>query len=85
MPPVISRTVGSAPVWSLRTERWTFQRQATKKIRLLYDREYDCANLAWISEVVSDPEQIWHSKWVEGRSSNHCGMNDKRVDELIEE
>ena len=40
-PPVLSRSVGIAPVWSLRTERWTFQRQASNTIRLLYDRKND--------------------------------------------
>lgn len=54
-------------------------------LEALYDRDYDCANLAWITEVESDPEQIWHSKWVDGRSSNHCGMDDEVVDSLIEQ
>ena len=40
-PPVLSRTVGNAPVWSVRTEHWTFQRQSEKRIRLLYDRRND--------------------------------------------
>ncbi|MCP3915927.1 MAG: hypothetical protein GY711_10265 [bacterium] len=49
----------------------------------LYERDYDCANLAWVPSLESDPEQLWHSKWVVGRSSNHCGMDDKIVDDLI--
>ena len=44
-------------------------------LEALYDREFDCGNLAWVSEVESDPEQIWHSKWVDGRSSNHAGLS----------
>lgn len=51
----------------------------------LYDRDYDCANLAWIQDLYSDPEQLWHSKWaVTPRSSNHCGLADPEVDRLIE-
>ncbi len=40
-PPVLSRTVGDAPVWSLRTREWTFLKQAKQNIRLLYHRETD--------------------------------------------
>ena len=51
----------------------------------LLDRDFDAANLAWtLPDPESDPEQIWHSKHAETRSSNHAGMVDPIVDELIE-
>ena len=52
----------------------------------LYERRFDCANLAWITPTISDPEQIWHSSQADTpRSSNHSGFKDPVVDELIEE
>jgi ABC-type transport system substrate-binding protein len=32
----------------------------------------------------SDPEQLWHSRWAEGSSSNRAGLADPKVDALIE-
>lgn len=51
----------------------------------LLDRDFDAANLAWtLTDVESDPEQLWHGKWADGRSSNHSGVNDEEVNALIE-
>ena len=52
----------------------------------LQDREFDCANLAWMPALESDPEQVWHSKWGqrETRGSNYAGVRDPEVDRLIE-
>jgi peptide/nickel transport system substrate-binding protein len=48
-------------------------------------REFDACNLAWVPDLESDPEQVWHSKWgapdVEG--SNNSAVMDPNVDELI--
>ena len=51
----------------------------------IYERDFDSAHLAWVPELESDPEQLWHSKWapVGVRSSNHPGMADDEVDRLI--
>ena len=51
----------------------------------LKKREFDGCNLAWIPELESDPEQLWHSKWGEydRQSSNNCGLMDPEVDALI--
>ncbi len=52
----------------------------------LYEREFDCANLAWITPVESDPEQIWMSYQADvPRSSNHSGFKSEKVDELIKQ
>ncbi|MFT5285804.1 MAG: arylsulfatase A-like enzyme [Planctomycetota bacterium] len=40
-PPVLSRSVGTQPVWSMRTQNWSFQKQAGKNLRFLYDRRGD--------------------------------------------
>ncbi|MDA1267309.1 MAG: ABC transporter substrate-binding protein, partial [Planctomycetota bacterium] len=51
----------------------------------LKTRQFDLANLAWVPELESDPEQLWHSKWGEydKESSNNSGVMDPKVDELI--
>ena len=48
-------------------------------------RNFDCANLAWVPELESDPEQLWHSDYgkYEYRGSNNSGVMDPHVDELI--
>lgn len=48
-------------------------------------RDFDACNLAWIPELESDPEQLWHSKWgaADVESSNHSGVMDPVLDEMI--
>lgn len=48
-------------------------------------RQFDCANLAWVPELESDPEQLWHSDQgkYEVRGSNNSGVMDPVLDELI--
>ncbi len=60
------------------------RREWAQFMERLDERDYDFANLAWILTLESDPEQLWHSKWTDGRSSNHSGMADEEVDRLIE-
>jgi peptide/nickel transport system substrate-binding protein len=57
---------------------------ATMRERVL-ERDFDAINLAWVPELESDPEQLWHSKWgaVGKRSSNHAGWQDEETDRLI--
>jgi peptide/nickel transport system substrate-binding protein len=53
----------------------------------ILDRDFDACNLAWtLPTPESDPEQIWHSMNAvfDKRSSNHAGLADDLVDELIE-
>ena len=48
-------------------------------------RQFDAVNLAWVPELESDPEQLWHSKWGEydARGSNNAGVMDAQVDAMI--
>jgi len=64
---------------NLRNMEW-----ATFLERVL-DREFDAINLAWVPPLESDPEQLWDSKsGARGvRSSNHSGVVDPKVDEII--
>ena len=53
----------------------------------ILDRDFDACNLAWVlTDVESDPWQLWHSEEAafDKRSSNHAGLMDAEVDRLIE-
>ncbi len=54
-------------------------------IEKMRTREFDAVNLAWVPELESDPEQLWHSRWgaFEARSSNNAGVTDPVLDEMI--
>ncbi len=53
----------------------------------ILNRDFDACNLAWtLPTPESDPEQLWHSMNAvfDKRTSNHAGLDDALVDELIE-
>ena len=56
---------------------------ATLSQRVL-GRDFDALSLGMVLAFESDPEQLWHSRWSEGRSSNRSGIADEEVDRLIE-
>jgi peptide/nickel transport system substrate-binding protein len=47
-------------------------------------RDFDAAHLAWFMPVESDPEQLWHSRWVKPGSGNHGSFADSEADRLID-
>lgn len=47
-------------------------------------RDFDGAYLAWHMPVESDPEQLWHSRWVGPHTANHGSLDDPEVDGLID-
>ncbi|MDE0895037.1 MAG: ABC transporter substrate-binding protein [Planctomycetota bacterium] len=48
-------------------------------------RDFYGANLAWVANLESDPEQLWHSKWGErdARGSNNSGVMEPELDKMI--
>jgi peptide/nickel transport system substrate-binding protein len=53
----------------------------------ILDRDFDACNLAWaLSDVEADPVRLWHSSEAvfDRRTSNHSGLADDLVDDLIE-
>jgi peptide/nickel transport system substrate-binding protein len=55
-------------------------------IKRIYDRDFDCGQMAWAVDVTeNDPIQLWHSSGAAPgvRGSNHAGVADAYVDELI--
>ncbi|MDF1800349.1 MAG: ABC transporter substrate-binding protein [Planctomycetota bacterium] len=48
-------------------------------------RDFDAANLAWVANLESDPEQLWHSKWGkhDARGSNNSGVMEPELDKMI--
>ena len=55
-------------------------------VERLKSRKFQGASLAWLPDLESDPEQLWHSKWgaPDKPSSNYSGLMDPEVDALIE-
>lgn len=53
-------------------------------LKLLHDRRFDAAMLAWSMPLVQDPYQLWHSTQAP-EGSNFVGFVDKRADGLMEE
>ena len=47
-------------------------------------RDFDALALGSVLAFESDPEQLWHSRWSEGASSNRSGIADEQIDALIE-
>jgi ABC-type transport system substrate-binding protein len=47
-------------------------------------RDFDALALGSVLAFESDPEQLWHSRWSEGASSNRSGIADDEIDGLIE-
>lgn len=47
-------------------------------------RSFDACSMAWVSDVESDPYQIWHSTQAES-GSNYVGFNVPEADRIIEE
>ncbi len=53
-------------------------------IKLLNERKFDAAMLAWSMGLIQDPYQLWHSSQA-AEGSNFVGFDDPRADTLIEE
>jgi peptide/nickel transport system substrate-binding protein len=52
-------------------------------IKLIHDRKFGAAMLAWSMPLVQDPYQLWHSSQAE-KGSNFVGFESARVDMLVE-
>ena len=53
---------------------------------ILDERDFDCVTFAWsASQPESDPEQLWHSKWINNQGDNWIQWNSPTADALIEE
>src|SRR5690606_20272313 len=62
----------------IRPLEWaTFQESIIK-------RQFDCCTMSWVSELESDPYQLWHSTQRE-KGSNYVGLNSPEVDKLLED
>ncbi|OHB56540.1 MAG: hypothetical protein A2Y07_09480 [Planctomycetes bacterium GWF2_50_10] len=50
----------------------------------LLDRKFDAVTLAWFTDVVEDPYEVFHSSQRLNRGSNHVGFVNKEADEIME-
>ncbi len=49
------------------------------------DKQFDAISMAWVSDLVSDPYQLWHSSSADNRGSNFISYNNPEVDQIIED
>lgn len=61
------------------------EREWATFLELMKSRDFDAVNLAWVPDLESDPEQVWHSKWgaPEVKSSNNSGIREPELDAII--
>ena len=50
----------------------------------LMDRKFEAVTLAWFTDVVEDPYEVWHSSQIGNRGSNHVGFRNKEADDIME-
>ncbi len=49
------------------------------------DKQFDALTMAWLSDLVGDPYQLWHSSSALNRGSNYVSYNNPQVDRIIED
>jgi len=49
------------------------------------DHRFDANTMGWISDLVVDPYQLWHSSSIVNRGSNYVSFNNPEADRLIED
>jgi peptide/nickel transport system substrate-binding protein len=57
----------------------------TVMIENLRDHQFDASTLVWISTLIGDPYQVWHSSSAENRGSNYASFKNPEADRLIEQ
>jgi peptide/nickel transport system substrate-binding protein len=57
----------------------------TVQVNSMRDHKFDASSLLWISPLVGDPYQIWHTKSIANRGSNYAGFSNAEADRLIEQ
>jgi peptide/nickel transport system substrate-binding protein len=61
------------------------EREWATFLEQMKSRDFDAVNLAWVPDLESDPEQVWHSKWgaPDVKSSNNSGIQEPELDAII--
>ena len=57
----------------------------TVQVENLRDHKFDASSLLWVSPLIGDPYQIWHSSSIANRGSNYVSFRSAEADRLIEE
>ena len=57
----------------------------TVLVESLRDQRFDAATLAWVSGLLSDPHQLFHSSSSENRGSNFVNFRNAEADQVIEQ
>ena len=57
----------------------------TVQIEQLKDHKFDAQTSAWVSGLVLDPYQLWHSSSIANRGSNYISFRNPESDKLLED
>jgi peptide/nickel transport system substrate-binding protein len=57
----------------------------TVQVENLKDHRFDASSLLWVSPLIGDPYQIWHSKSIPNRGSNYASFSNAEADRLLED
>ena len=49
------------------------------------DKQFDAMSMNWVSDLLSDPRQIWHSSSADNRGSNFVSFRNPEADQLIDD
>jgi peptide/nickel transport system substrate-binding protein len=56
----------------------------TIQIERLKDHQFDASTSAWVTGLVQDPYQVWHSSSIANRGSNYISFRNAESDKLLE-
>jgi peptide/nickel transport system substrate-binding protein len=57
----------------------------TVMVENLRDHQFDASSLIWVSPLIGDPYQVWHSNSIPNRGSNYASFSNTEADRLIEQ
>ena len=57
----------------------------TVQIENYQDHQFDATSFAWVSELVSDHIQLWHSSSIANRGSNYVSFDNAEADQVLDD
>jgi peptide/nickel transport system substrate-binding protein len=57
----------------------------TTQIESAQDHQFDATSFAWVSELVNDHVQLWHSSSIPNRGSNYVSFDNAEADQVLED
>jgi len=57
----------------------------TVVVNSMRDHHFDASSLIWVTPLVGDPYEVWHTKSIANRGSNYAGFSNAEADRLLDE